>query len=140
MPKYPAHGPGILILENDGGRTTGLLSRSKGVPLGWHKKLLMRSFLMRNFLICYLSANPRCRSRADCPCTGAENTLYRKCTRVSAGILVAQATVGHQKYSYRQNARMHENSKNSVFTRTEIRPRASPATLRSGDRSTEYDE
>eukprot|EP01043_Picozoa_sp_COSAG02_P104499 COSAG02_NODE_40495_length_405_cov_0.277778_1_plen_75_part_10 len=36
----------------------------------------------------------------DCPCTGAENTLYRKCTRVSAGILVAQATVGHQKYSY----------------------------------------
>ena len=36
--------------------------------------------------------------------------------RVSAGILVAQATVGHKKYSYTQNARMHENSKNSVFT------------------------
>ena len=35
---------------------------------------------------------------------------------MSTGILVAQATVGHQKYSYRQNARMHENSKNSVFT------------------------
>ena len=38
------------------------------------------------------------------------DTLYRKCTRVSTGILVAQATVG-ETYSYRQNARMHEIQK-----------------------------
>ena len=27
MPKYPGRGPGILFLENDGGRTTGIAIR-----------------------------------------------------------------------------------------------------------------